>query len=78
MTMSPTSSITLESMGRASRSILSEAERNMQDEELGPDGCESNECEQRECHRCFPRKGCDDHAKCREFNKHFPQDCVEN
>jgi len=29
--------------------------------------CESNECEATDCHRCFPRHGCEDHDKCGEF-----------
>lgn len=26
--------------------------------------CPDNDCERLTCHRCFPRKDCDDHEKC--------------
>jgi hypothetical protein len=26
--------------------------------------CATNDCDQEECHRCFPREGCHDHEKC--------------
>lgn len=29
--------------------------------------CETNNCDVTECHRCFPRKDCPHHAKCKEF-----------
>lgn len=29
--------------------------------------CEANNCQLAACHRCFPRDGCTDHEKCREF-----------
>lgn len=32
--------------------------------------CESNECENQDCHRCFPRIDCPHHAKCQEFTAH--------
>lgn len=28
--------------------------------------CKDNDCEKPTCHRCFPRKDCEDHEKCRE------------
>lgn len=39
-----------------------------------PDGatvfwCETNDCERPGCHRCFPRRDCVDHAKCRDFTR---------
>lgn len=33
------------------------------------DYCQTNDCEDPECHRCWPRKGCEDHSKCIEFTK---------
>lgn len=29
--------------------------------------CETNDCEESACHRCFPRRECRDHEKCWEF-----------
>lgn len=29
--------------------------------------CETNDCDDKDCHRCFPRADCPHHAKCREF-----------
>lgn len=31
--------------------------------------CVNNECEQPECHRCYPVVGCAEHEKCREETK---------
>ena len=31
--------------------------------------CETNACDLHGCHRCFPRRGCEDHEKCEEFSK---------
>jgi len=45
-------------------------------EPLGRDGCESNQCEQIACHRCFPRLNCTLHTKCEEFTKDTPEDCL--
>ena len=30
-----------------------------------PEWCSTNSCEDERCHRCFPRKGCTKHEKCR-------------
>ena len=32
------------------------------------DFCETNSCDSRRCHRCFPRRGCSTHEKCQEFS----------
>lgn len=35
----------------------------------GSDYCETNECDEPTCHRCYPREGCRLHEKCREFTR---------
>lgn len=37
--------------------------------EMNGNGCLTNDCEQAECHRCFPRKNCEvQHEKCVDFD----------
>ena len=31
--------------------------------------CETNDCENPDCHRCFPRDGCIAHEKCEDYTR---------
>lgn len=36
---------------------------------LGTEWCGDGKCEHVDCHRCWPREGCDEHKRCLKFTE---------